>query len=264
MPEPRDHPVRPTKRALDDLNLAFPPLEHQLHTLSHPVIARAQQVPAEVAAQGAERVVTIDDLVWFKVKTGAYRAAVHKLDPAERRPEITAGDAWWWIGAAGTRKADSKSEDFYAQLTAECQREGKGTGGVSSRHLLPGAQDVLRLQAELATQLTLGIKRIICTGVAKSIRDGKQWTATLTRYQISILVRARAEEAYVAITTDGFIDSDFIAVVLGAVPGISADDWLEEPGGALGIAPGYGQIAFSAIIPPEYQSKIVDQYGDNT
>ena len=29
----------------------------------------------------------------------------------------------------------------------------------------------------------------------------------------------------------------------------------------MGIHPGFGQIVYSAIIPPEYQSKIVDQYG---
>jgi hypothetical protein len=48
---------------------------------------------------------------------------------------------------------------------------------------------------------------------------------------------------------------------LRLVPGLDSADWLEEPGGAMGIQPGFGQIVRSAIIPPEYQAKIVDQYG---
>jgi hypothetical protein len=138
MRQPHGDPVRPTRRCLDDLGVAFPPLEQHLQAIDHPVVARAQQVPLEVAARGAERIVSIDDLVWFKVKTGQHRAAVHRLDPAdEHRATVSAGSAWWWIGAAGTRKADSGSDDFYARLTAECKRAGRGSGRVSSRHLLP-------------------------------------------------------------------------------------------------------------------------------
>lgn len=79
--------------------------------------------------------------------------------------------------------------------------------------------------------------------------------------RISVLVRARDGDAYIAIVAEGFIDPDFLAVILRSVPGVEASDWLAEPGGAMGIHPGFGQIVYSAIIPPEYQSKIVDQYG---
>src|SRR5262245_7793966 len=113
--------VRPTRRCLDDVGLPFPPLEHSLHLVKHPIIARAQQVPLEVAADGAERIVSIDDLVWFKVKASTFRGAVHKLSEAQPQPPlIVESNAWWWIGAAGNRKADSGSDDFYAQLQAEC------------------------------------------------------------------------------------------------------------------------------------------------
>jgi len=231
--------------------------------VDHPIVTRAQQVPSEVAAHGAERVVSITDAVWFKVKTGHYRAAVHQLDPAsELRPEISAGSAWWWIGAAGVRKADSGAEDFYAQLAAECKRAGKGTGQVSSRQLLPTDQDLKRLRAELAAQTVVTIRDLVCGLVARSIRDGEQWSARLERYEISVLIRARQGEAYIAIVAEGFIDPDFLATILRSVPGIDAEDWMAEPGGAMGIQPGFGQIVWSAVIPPEYQSKIVDQYGD--
>ena len=222
-------------------------------------------MPLEVAAQGAERVVSIADRVWFKVKTGQHRAAVHRLDPAnEHRIAISTASAWWWIGAGGTQKADSGNDDFYAQLEAECRRAGKGTGRVSSLHLLPKDVDVRRLQAELATQVVVGIRDIVCRMVANSIRDGNTWSARLQRHEISVLVRARDGEAYIAIVAAGFIDPNFLAVILRSVPGVDSADWLEEPGGAMGIQPGFGQVVRSAIIPPEYQAKIVDQYGGET
>ncbi|MEV4507448.1 hypothetical protein AB0K00_00620 [Dactylosporangium sp. NPDC049525] len=258
-------PVRPTKRCLEDLGGSFPPLEQRLHGIDHPVVVRAQQVPFEVAARGAERVVAIDDLVWLKVKTGHHRAAVHKLDPAGEHPAVLSeGSAWWWIGAAGMRKADSGSDDFYARLEAECKRAGKGTGRVSSLHLLPTDVDLKRLQAELATQVVVSVREIVCRLVANSIRSGSAWSARLHGHEISVLVRARDGDAYIAIVAEQFIDPNFLAVILRSVPGVDSADWLEEPGGAMGVQPGFGQIVRSAIIPPEYQSKIVDQHGGET
>ncbi|WP_203899446.1 hypothetical protein [Virgisporangium aliadipatigenens] len=78
-----------------------------------------------------------------------------------------------------------------------------------------------------------------------------------------MLVRARDGDAYIAVVAEGFIDPEFLAVVLNCVPGVAAADWLPEPGGVMGIEPGFGQIVHSAIISPEYQAKIVDQYGDD-
>jgi hypothetical protein len=254
-------PVRPTKRCLDDLGVSFPPLEQQLDVMDHPVVIRAQRVPLEVAARGAERVVAINDLVWLKVKTGPHRAVVHKLAAGSPPAVMSAGAAWWWIGAAGVRKSDSGSDDFYARLEAECRRAGKGTGQVSSRHLLPADVDLKRLRAELATQVVIGVRDVVCRLVANSIRSGGAWSARLQGHEISVLVRARDGEAYIAVAAERYIDVDFLAVILRSVPGVHSADWLEEPGGAMGVQPGFGQVVRSAIIPPEYQSKIVDQYG---
>jgi hypothetical protein len=79
-----------------------------------------------------------------------------------------------------------------------------------------------------------------------------------------VLVRARDGEAHIAIVAEAFIDPNFLAVILRSVPGVDSADWLEEPGGAMGIQPGFGQVVRSAIIPPERQSEIVDRYGDGT
>jgi len=41
----------------------------------HPLVRKAQDLPDEVQASGAERIVSIDDRVWFKVKTRDHRGA---------------------------------------------------------------------------------------------------------------------------------------------------------------------------------------------
>jgi hypothetical protein len=51
-----------------------------------------------------------------------------------------------------------------------------------------------------------------------------------------------------------------MAVILAAVPGLTKDDWLPEPGGVMGVEPAYGQIVFSALIPPETQTLILDEF----
>ncbi len=255
------HPVRPTKRCLDDLGIGFPVLYQPLHAVGHPVVVRAQQVPLEVEASGAERIASIKDRVWFKVKTGVYRAAVHRLGRSEEQPLINDAEAWWWIGASGRRKADSGT-DFYAALEAECRRAGKGTGAVTSTHLLPMKIDLQRLEAELATLWTTNIRTVVCRLVAQSLQDGKTWTVLLHNHEISAVVRARDSEAYLAVGTTGILDPGLIAVILAAVPGVAPGDWLPEPEGCFGITPKPGQILYSAVILPEIQSRIVGEYGD--
>ena len=76
-------PVRPTRRCLDDLGLEFPPLSQPLPGLGHPLVNRAQRIPAEVSAGGAERIRALSDRVWFKCKTSVYRGAVTRLTAVE-------------------------------------------------------------------------------------------------------------------------------------------------------------------------------------
>ncbi|WP_326561270.1 hypothetical protein [Micromonospora sp. NBC_01796] len=263
MTEPTHSPVRPTKRCLQDLELIFPPLEQSLEAIQHPVIARAQQVPHEVVAHGAERIRAIRDLVWFKVKTGTYRGAVVQLNHAmEYRPEILEAGTWWWIGAAGRRQQDSDA-DFYRSLTREVQREGKGTGTTSSAHLLPADVDIRRLRAELAVRVTLQIRQVVRKLIAGSIQNGKTWIATLSGHKISALVRAKDGEAYLAVAAEGFMDPKMLAIILNAVPHLDADDWLPEPEGIFGIVPQPAQIIFSAIISAATQTAIMDEFSDD-
>ena len=256
----QQEPVRPTKRCLDDLGLAFPSVEQSLDTISHPLIAKAQHIPAAVAVHGAQRVLLARDRVWFKVKVGVDRAAVTELDQTtEERSEIIDAGAWWWIGAAGKRRQDS-STDFYTSLEAECVRAGSGTGAASSAHLLPANVDIRRLAGELVYRSVLGVRMVVRGLIARSIRDGKAWTATLISHTISARVHAQDGEAYLAVGAEGFFDPRILAVILAAVPGVAPADWIPEPKGAFGLEPGPGEILYSTMIPPDAQTMILDEF----
>jgi hypothetical protein len=254
--------VRPTKRCLDDLGLKFPDLAVQLHETADPVVVRAQLIPSEVACGGAERVTSLSDRVWFKCKTSDRCAIVTELGAAD---SVVAADeldeASWWIGAAGVRRQGSK-QDFYSRLQDEVQRAGKGTGDVSSRHLLPNEADFKRLEYERTTQAVLSIHRVVRSLIAKSLRDGRIWAATLSGHQISAAVRTKDGDAYLAVLAEGFVDARFIAVILRAVPDIPATDWLPKPDGAMGISPEPGQIIYSTMIPPSVQAVLLAEFAD--
>jgi hypothetical protein len=256
VPDDETSAVRPTKRCLDDLGIAFPPVNQPLQTIDHPLINKAQHLPAEVNAGGAERIKALSDRVWFKVKVVNLRGAAIHITPADTADaDVLAGaDAWWWLCAAGERKEDSSS-DFYKAIEAEAARQrsaSKAHESVNSTHLLPQDIDYTRLRAEslLRVQLALqdGVRRLIY----RSIKTGKIWEAEYERHTIKACVRAE-DEAYVAIATEGFLDPRLIAVILAAVPGVASGDWQPEPGGVMGVEPAYGQIVYSAMISPQTQ-----------
>jgi len=200
----------------------------------------------------------LNDRIWFKCKTSVFRAAITKLgfNDTTKSELLEAGDCWWWIGAAGERRNDSAT-DFYKQIEAEAIRAGRGQGKVSSIHLLPQEIDLERLEAEIATQAVIGIQRVICELIANSLNDGKLWSATLTGHAVKAGVRTKDGDAYLAIFAEGFPDARMIAVILNAVPYMTADDWMAEPGGAMGIEPETGQIIYSGIISAQSQAAIL-------
>jgi hypothetical protein len=256
--------VRPTKRCLTDVGLKFPTVNTPLLPLDHPLIEKAQHLPAEVAAGGAERIRALDDRVWLKVKIANLRGAATKLEPEDtnQRELLIAGDAWWWICAAGERKSDSRS-DFYKDIEAEAGRAGAGTGRVNTEHLLPQAIDYKRLEAEIALQVSAAIRAVTRRLIYDSLTSGKVVTAEFSTYVLTACVRAKEQEAYLAIVAEGFIDTSILAIILDSVPDVPHEDWQPEPGGALGVVPAYGQIVFSTVIPPSAQAQILALFTDS-
>ncbi|QGQ20462.1 hypothetical protein GC089_16285 [Cellulomonas sp. JZ18] len=249
--------MRPTIRCLrDDLDLPLPPINDPLHLLDHPVIAKAQRTPTEVASGSAERIRSLHDWVWFKQRAGRFRAAVTEL-PADHQPV-----GGWWIGAAGSRSAGN-ADDVYAELETIAKREAKGTKAkTDSSWMLPDSQDETRLRLEEGVAVVLAIRFVVRRLVARSLRTGKGWTAEFSNATVSAHVRADDGEAYLVIATEGFIDPSLIANILGSIPDIPADDWLAEPGGAAGVQPAPGQIIYSTLIPTNVQDKILDEFPD--
>jgi hypothetical protein len=260
VPDDENSGVRPTKRCLEDLGISFPPINQPLHAIDHPLINKAQHLPAEASAGGAERIKALTDRVWFKVKVVNLRGAATQLTPSDTAESeiLAAADAWWWLGAAGERKEDS-STDFYKSIEAEAARHRSGSESAGSTHLLPQSIDYTRLRAESLLRVQIALQNGVRRLIYRSLKTGQIWEAEYERHTIKACVRAE-DEAYVAIATEGFLDPRLMAVILAAVPGLTKDDWLPEPGGVMGVEPAYGQIVFSALIPPETQTLILDEF----
>ncbi len=258
--------VRPTKRALNDLGMSFPPLTHELEQVKHPLVQHAQRVPEEVDAGGAERIRELDDRVWFKTKVGASRGAVGRaLTPTEFTADRDNGlpARAWWLVAAGKRQADTASSDFYSQIAAECRRAGIGKGRTSSEGLLPAEPDYRRWAAERAALVVEAIKRVVREAIARSAQTANLCVAEASAHRIGALVQSREGETYLAVTAEGYVDHKVLAIILSSVPGVCNDDWMAEPGPVLGIEPNDGQFVFSTMLPPVALSAILEEIDDH-
>lgn len=252
-----DRPVRPTIRCFqDDLGLFLPPVNDPLHEVAHPVIEKAQRTPAEVASNSAERIKALSDWVWFKQRAGRYRSAITHLPDSHK---VAPG---WWIGAAGQR-SQGDADDFYSELQLAAERAAKGQeAATDSSGLLPNALDAKRLELEEALAATQQIRALVQRLVARSLRTGKIWTAELEQHEVSAHVKATDGSAYLIVCAEGFFNPPIIAVILDSIPGVPRDDWLAEPGGAVGIEPQPGQIIYSTMIDTDVQQWILSQHPD--
>lgn len=225
--------------------------------MDYPLVEKAQRLPEDHASGGAERVLSLSDRLWFKVKIGEYRGAAGEVSSrTEETPSL------WWLVAGGLRRADTKAQDFYKQLEAECVRSAKlqknNTEGISSTHLLPQDIDYRRYKAE---QVALGVEALqkaVCEAICMSAHSGKPAAATTSGQRLIAWVKSSDGDTYLAIAAEGYLDPKEIAVLLNSVPGMSSDDWASEPGEVLGITPEYGQLVFSAMLPPESLAAILE------
>lgn len=261
MPEP-EPPVRPTKRALDSIDDdPLPTIDVRLNELEHPLIVRAQAIPTQVAANGAERIRALTDRIWFKVKTGTWRGAADDVRTHvddRSRDLMNAGDAWWWLVAAGARQDDSPQRDFYSQLDSQAHMSGPNR--CSTDFLLPEDWDLRRLEAELAYALTQIVPPLVRNAAAQSLRYGEIYGLTAGPAEVRIRVRVLPDgEAYVAIGSTGVTDPKLFALLLSAFPGLTVDDWLPEPGPNLNIKPMAGEIVWSTMLPTNLQTALLDE-----
>ena len=257
--------VRPTKRCLDDLRLSLPTIDVSLESIDDSIVRRAQSVPEQVAAGGAERVRSIVDRVMLKVRASTRRAAVHELrvrptdcDCSEAAQTVAEGIGHWWIVAAGERQDDTPTRDFYARLEDDYGAHG------SSHYLLPCVWDWRRLSAEYALALTDAVHREVRQAAYLSMIRGAVMQLALPDLDAVLRVFVRADngtEAYIAISGIGVYNAKIIALLLSSFPEIDSSEWLPEPDGPALVKPSHGEILRSALLPADVAARLMDEFG---
>lgn len=218
--------ARPTLRCLrEDLALSDPPANTPLDEVEHPLLAKAvDRFADDHAAQ--ERIVSIDDQVLLKVKVQRWRGAVWMAD-----------DGTPWLVAAGQRE-DGSPDDFYATVTARATaaraqynatHKPPLTTSTYTVGLLPGREDQLRLDAELAVRERRRLRSAVRALVRESLLDGREHAAMLDGAALGIQVQADEGYAtYVAVRIIGSVPRQLVALILAQVPGCQLDAWMSD------------------------------------
>lgn len=127
-----------------------------------------------------------------------------------------------------------------------------------SAHLLPASWDSDRLAAELATHARRSIQQVVRDMAAESLRTGHVFGFEFDGHPVKLLIRAKEGLAYIAIGATGITNATTFALLLNSIPDIRADDWMPEPGGVAGFQPDYGEILWSAMLPPATQALLLE------
>lgn len=248
--------VRPTKSCLTQLRCVIPNLGTRLSDIVHPLIVKAQQVPAQVAGGGGEHIRALTDRRWVKVKTGVWRGAVTDMH-ADAPESIAQFDSWWWLGAGGTRRADSAQSDFYAQLAEAAHSAGPHS--CSTDDLLPADWDVKRLIAEAGVNAQLVIEQLVRRAAAESLLNSDIRGFVVGDRDVRVRISVRDDgQAFVAIGATGSLDPKFFVALVSALPGIPVEDWLPEPEGGLAIVPMPGEVVWSAMFSADAQQTLLN------
>lgn len=239
--------VRPTMRCLfEDLGIShLPPASQPLDTLDHVLLQKAQQLYPTRATPG-ERIVSIDDHVFFKVKVERWRGAVDR----DSSPQ--------WLCAAGSRQEGSP-DDFYQALVDQCRSWRKDynrhhartlTTDTYSDSLLPTDDDRDRILLEDAVAQETILSTTLPALVKSALQhEGVEQRAEIAGCLIGVYVtRDDFDSIYVGIRIIGSVPPDTYAVVLSEVPGTTIDDWHIDamPQRANEVA----EVVWSAIMDP--------------
>jgi len=243
------------------MQIVPPTLDIPLSELEHPLVVRAQAVPALVATHGAERIRSLTDRIWLKVKTGTWRGAAGNVEDQlgeGAKPLLEACDAWWWLVAAGARQSDSPQHDFYTRLNGEAHAGGPNT--CSTDFLLPEPWDLKRLEAELALAVATTAPKLVRRAAAESMRHGdiRGFTAGATDVRVRIRMLEDGQ-VYLAIGSTGVTDADLFALLLSAFSDLTVEDWLPEPGPYLHVQPVPGEILWSTMLSTDAQRALLDE-----
>ena len=245
--------VRPTIRCLnEDLGLSLPPVDIPLNEIDHPLIKKSNDQFGEPAGT-RERIRSVDDVIWFKVKVQRWRGAV-----------VEQGEPSWLV-AAGTRESGSP-EDFYEVLATSARAARARHNALSNQPLkidthcrawLPTIDDTDRYRAESGIRLLRELRVTVHGLLGCSLLDSYEHSATISGAEIGIQVKGDADrETYVALRIIGSVPESFVAVVLDLVPGCDRDGWYPEfvmPDRSLKS----GEQAYSNVMDPAAAAKLL-------
>ena len=213
---------------LNDLGLGVPKLPDRIDDIDHPLLRAAQQMWTS-ANRPTERIASIDDVVLLKCKPNVpWRAAVWEDRDEHNLP---------WLVTAGPRQEGSR-DDFYRTLARTCQTRRKRLNEAGreldpgkktySKHLLPTADDRLRLAAERAHQAVADARRSVAVIVEQARRNpGSVVAGNALGADLEVLVvRNDLDELYLLINVVASAPREAHQVILSlAVPGLEAGDW---------------------------------------
>lgn len=253
--------VRPTKRVIETLGVPLPNLGTRLSSLNHPLVSKAQITPTEVEQHSADRIRSLTDRVWFKVKASRWRGAVSDLFDALPEGLASYGERWW-LCAAGVRQDDSAQSDFYAMLSREAH--SRGPHSCSTDFLLPTEWDAKRLVAEAAVFATHVLHQLVLSAASDSLLTGVVSGFEFGERDVRVRIKVHEDgEAYVGIGATGVADVALFVTLFSAFPGVDPADWMAEPDGALAITPAPGEILWSAMLPPATQQFLAAREWEN-
>ena len=217
--------VRPTIRCLKvDLGSSLPPVDIPLDEIDHPLIKKVNEQFAWPAGP-RERIRSMDDAVWFKVKISRWRGAVFE----DGEPS--------WLVAAGIRE-DGSPNDFYEALANAARAARTQYNAVSAQPLatdtycqpwLPTGDDRDRYKAESGVRLLRELRTAICDLLVQSLLDGREHSTVIVGAELWIQAKGHNDrETYVALRIVGSVPEHILAVVLDLVPGCERDGWYPE------------------------------------
>lgn len=239
--------VRPTLDCLEVLGVKRPQIDVQLDKVDHPLIEKAQMIPALVGCNEAEPILSVHDRRWLKVKVHDLRGGVTIVDSSEEYAHICENQSFW-LGLAGKRQGDSAQRDFYQNLPADTSA------------YLPRNLDWKRWYAEQAYAAQQVTQRLFRKGAWLSLSMGKAFCFPLGESLIWVQVRMMESGlVYLALGARGLSDPKTYALLMSSFPDIPGDDWLPEPDGVADLKVDSGEVIYSAILSTEGQGALFEE-----
>lgn len=103
------------------------------------------------------------------------------------------------------------------------------------------------------------LRATIRRAALESLRTSTAFGFSVGDAQVRLHIRMHADgRVYLAVGASAIIDPGFFAAIFSSLPGVTKDDWMPEPGGAIDIEPAPGEILWSALLTPESQRLLME------